>query len=105
MIIKSRIPYIVCSLFMALSVFLTDSEWVKCQNISPDEFMDLDFGPVQAALKVNTREVQFQHLFVRPLSSSSFLLSSELSSNTSFPLGFAETPILSEEHFGVILRI
>jgi hypothetical protein len=105
MIIKSRIPYIFCSLFLIFSVFLTDSDWVKCQDISPDEFMDLDFGPVEAVLKVNTREVQFRHFFVFPLGISSFPSGSELSSNTSFPLEFAETPILSEEHSGVILRI
>jgi hypothetical protein len=105
MIVKARILYILCTLSLLLSLSMTESEWITCTNTSPDEYMDLDFGPVEAVIEVKTREVQFRHFFVFPLRTSSFPLGSELSSTRSFRSEFAETPILSEEHSGVILLI
>jgi hypothetical protein len=105
MITKSRILSILCLLSLALSVVVTAPDWVSCKDICPDEFMDLSFGPVEAVVEAGTGEVQFVHFFVYPLRASFFPPGSELSSNRSFPLDFAETPTLSEEHAGVILRI
>jgi hypothetical protein len=104
MIVNPRILNILCSLSLLFSLALTDSDWVICADIAPDEYMDLDFGPVEAVIEVTTREVQFRHLFVCPLCTSSFPLGSELSSDTSFPLEIAETSISLEQLSVVILR-
>jgi hypothetical protein len=105
MIVRSRILHILYSFFLVLSLSLTEADWATCTDIAPDEYMDLDFGPVEAVIEVTTREVQFRHLFLGPLCASSFPLGSELSSATSVPLEIAETSISSEQLSDVILRI
>jgi hypothetical protein len=102
---KSRILYILCTLSLVLSVFLTGPDWVSCANLCPDEFMDLSFGPVEAVVEGQTQEVHFRHFFVYPLSASFFPLGFQRSPNTSFPPELVETPIFSEQTSEVSLRI